>query len=766
MWQVVRAANRTGSLSFLPGISSLTVAGFDHIAWKSVGWNSDTPPAAAVYLGTPGRSRKAVMHLLDSASGVCQAVLKVPMNDAARSAILREADVLVSLATEGFAFAPRLLALDRDRAISSQTVIPGTHGSRRLLPEYLQLLRSLRLPGQVTSIVEHAATLQEQLLWSARSDHDLATLTASLSQLCDADPMPAFWVHGDFAPWNIKHRSDGLLALLDWEDARPGGLPLQDAFHFLHNQDYLFGRRPTSHRKTLVHFASDLGITTAQCRKLEIAYLAHSYLERLAQQQPNHSDFLLDSLRVVLQDGQRSEAPYPVRRNQLQPLPKPVSTPVALRMRSNLLSALITQFNRAQVPYCILSGFEEYPDRIPSDVDLMVHPADMPRVSALLVQAAERCGAQVLQAIQHETSACYFVLAQDAGRQVGFLNPDCCTDYRRRGRLWLRAAPILAARGTFKSFYVPSAPDEFIYYLIKKVLKQSTDAGQMRRLHDLHARAPHDCSNRLLRFWSAPTAAALEQSLVEQDLAWFASNSGHLLTELEASRPVECTLDRFFSAMRRAVALLKRALHPTGMCVIVSGGNEARVWNVANSLQATLEPCFRWTNALPLAEQFCPDSSNDAQRSGWARSLKCLRLLRIALNIRVARMRSTLAICTVHPYEFARGEGPRLSSWFVRLMLRPDLVLVLPSGHSGISTAEHDWLHSLLSLFNRWPVTYLNQSLPTEDIVYHASRAILQWLATRQARRLNPGKGPLTPSEAPFSQGYPEPADLPCVEAD
>src|SRR5664280_3853865 len=144
-WRTVRTANRIGCLSFLPGITSSTVAGFDHIDWTSVGWHSDTPPVPVVYLGTPGPSRKAVIHLLDLSLGVCQAVVKVPINDGARAAILREADVLVSLAAERCTFASRLLSVVRDRGISAQTVVPGAAGYRRLLPEYLQLLRCLRL---------------------------------------------------------------------------------------------------------------------------------------------------------------------------------------------------------------------------------------------------------------------------------------------------------------------------------------------------------------------------------------------------------------------------------------------------------------------------------------------------------------------------------------------------------------------------------------------------------------------------------------------
>jgi hypothetical protein len=763
-WRVVRAASRIGCLSLLPGMTTSTVSGVDSVDWKSVGWNRETPPVPAVYLGTPGPSRKAVVHLLDSASGVCQIIVKVPVDKAAHAAILREADVLVTLAAERCISAPRLLSVDRDRGISAQTVLPGAVGSRRLLPEYLQLLRALRLPDETTSIGKHAATLQEQLLWSAGSDRDLATITAALSNLCDAHPLPAFWVHGDFAPWNIKHRSDGPPALLDWEDAQRGGLPLHDAFHFLHIQDYLFGKQPTSHAEDLDRFAGELGLSTAQCRQLEIAYLAHCYLQRLTQQQPKHSDFLLDTLRVVLEEDQLPAPSISFGRNRLTSPPGPASSPPALHLRSDLFSAVIDQFNRAELPYCILSGYEEYPDRVPSDVDFMVRPADMSRMSALLTQAAERCGARVLQAIQHEISACYFVLAKEGGRQIGFLNPDCCSDYRRRGRLWLRADPILAARRPYNNFYVPSVRDEFIYYLIKKILKRSMHACHLRRLHGLYQRASQDCRDWLHRFWSAHTANALEQALVEQDLSWFVSNNEFLLSELEASCPVERPLARLVSGLRKVAASLRRILQPTGMCVIVAGEDKAQARNIGAALQQSLEPAFRWTSALQIApEPFCRGASNHTRQS---RLVALLKLSRLGPRIRAARMRSTLVICTVDHSEVAVGGKHRLASMFVRLMFRPDLVLVLTLGHPGISDTARGQRNSLPGVLSDCSVSHLDGSRPMEDIVCQASKVILQWLFTRQMRRLSSDKRPSLPLEAPFPEKLTELPDLRCREAE
>jgi hypothetical protein len=747
----------------VPGVATSTVAGFDGIDWTSVGWKSSTKPVAAVYLGTPGPSRKAVIHLLDPSSGICQMIVKVPINETASPAILREADLLVGLDAEGCTFGPRLLSVDRDRGIAAQTFLPGTNGSRRLLPEYLQLLRSLGLTGEMTSIVEHAATLQEQLLWSVDSGGDLASVMAALSQLCDAKPLPAFWVHGDFAPWNIKHASDGAAALLDWEDARRGGLPLHDAFHFLHIQDYLFGKRPTSHARALNHFAGVVGLTASQCRKLEIAYLAHSYLQRLNGHQPRHSLFLLDTLDLVLREGERAPAPsisFP--RNQLAPELTPPSD--LSRLRSDLFSAVIAEFNQAKLPYCILSGYEEYPDRIPSDVDFMVSPADMTRMSTILAQAADRCGARMLQAIQHEPSACYFVLAKEGDGQIGFLNPDVCGDYRRRGRLWLRADAILAARRSFKNFYVPSVPDEFIYYLIKKISKQSLDASQMRRLHRLHELALDECRSWLHKFLSAQTADAVERALVEQDLAWFASNRETLRSELEASRPVERAIHRFVSFFGRMAASLTRVLQPTGMCVLLCGDDRVQVWSIASALQQFLEPAFRWATALQVdSEQSC---RNNAHQTRIAQCVRVLKLSRLAVATRFARLRSTFVICAVDRRGLLPGEGHPSLSRFMPLMFRSDLVLVLTSDRPGICNGASAQLHSSPELLSRRPASYLNGSLSIEENVYQAGRVILQWLSTRQVQRLSSDKASSTPSKAPISDDRTEIADLPCMEAD
>ena len=144
--------------------------------------------------------------------------------------------------------------------ITTQTFVEGRPGSRKLTPEYWRLLRSLLLPGETTTLAEHAEEWAKEI---NRPNYDSAegkNVAAAIDELRDDSPLPACWEHGDFTPWNIKRLADGGCALLDWEDAQRRGLPLQDAYHFLHMQDWLFGGRPRRYAAEGWHEAIEMGV--------------------------------------------------------------------------------------------------------------------------------------------------------------------------------------------------------------------------------------------------------------------------------------------------------------------------------------------------------------------------------------------------------------------------------------------------------------------------------------------------------------------------
>ena len=64
------------------------------------------------------------------------------------------------------------------------------------------------------------------------------------------------------------------------------------------------------------------------------------------------------------------------------------------------------------------------------------------------MRAASAAGASLVQAIQHETTATYFILARADGGQLAYLDVDCYTDYRKDNRTWLLADEVIANRRT------------------------------------------------------------------------------------------------------------------------------------------------------------------------------------------------------------------------------------------------------------------------------------------------------------------------------
>jgi hypothetical protein len=137
----------------------------------------------------------------------------------------------------------------------------------RLTERHLEFLRKLSYLG--TKILPFGETRHWRELkeWS-KSDlsADIPTplgriLNRVLSGDMAAKSMVLHRNHGDFAPWNIKTGNNRLF-VYDWEESRPDGLALTDAFHFLFCQASLVGPWPGAAQMVLRLY----GETEALCR--------------------------------------------------------------------------------------------------------------------------------------------------------------------------------------------------------------------------------------------------------------------------------------------------------------------------------------------------------------------------------------------------------------------------------------------------------------------------------------------------------------------
>ncbi len=263
-----------------------------------------------------------------------------------------------------------------------------------------------------------------------------------------------------------------------------------------------------------------------------------------------------------------------------------------------MLKAFVEELDTSGIAYCVLSGLEKFPEARNSDVDLMVATTAFERIAGLLRNAAERCGALLVQAMQHETTACYFVLAKRIGRSVAYLHPDCCSDYRREGRLWMRANEALANRTLRGNFFIPSIADEFHYYLIKKVLKQSIDESELERLAELYVSSPSECCSRVRRLWTESRTRELASAIERRDIAWMRGHLEALRKELLASRRQEGPIRVAVQLSREWRRRFERVAAPSGFAVGICGGTAQSRVETSSSLENALRPAFRRTKVM------------------------------------------------------------------------------------------------------------------------------------------------------------------------
>jgi hypothetical protein len=206
----------------------------------------------------------------------------------------------------------------------------------------------------------------------------------------------------------------------------------------------------------------------------------------------------------------------------------------------------------------------------------------------------------LVQAIQHETAATYFAVAKQQGDAVGFLHPDCTTDYRRKGRLWSISAELLRGRRRAEEGYFRPAPDiDFKYYLIKQVLKQKPCNTQWIKLLTLCEAADHP---REALSWCRPeTAAQVEQALLHHDRDLFTSLLPHIGYELDGVARGESVFARTSAFARDGARVIGRIAHPTGLFVQMTGGSPEERARLSRNLAQTLAPAFRRTSVVASA---------------------------------------------------------------------------------------------------------------------------------------------------------------------
>jgi thymidylate kinase len=250
-----------------------------------------------------------------------------------------------------------------------------------------------------------------------------------------------------------------------------------------------------------------------------------------------------------------------------------------------------------RLSYCILHGWQPWPQASPSDVDIATTADDLGRLEETL--RCGRCG-RLVQLLQHEASGYYFVLAAPHGQAMRFIALDVATDYRCGGRIFFSAQDLLRHRRWVNGLWVAAPQMELAYLLVKKISKRVLPEHQKSNLRALCSSLGEEAYTTGRRLLGARWGTLVIDWLVRSDWMTFERHLPRLRRMLrwQAAKRDPLGLVRYWLSDARR--WWRRWSYPTGLCVAVLGPDGAGKSTLVNRLGEDLLGAFRRTAVFHL----------------------------------------------------------------------------------------------------------------------------------------------------------------------
>jgi len=434
-----------------------------------------------------------------------------------------------------------------------------------------------------------------------------------------------------------------------------------------------------------------------------------------------------------------------------------------------VLKAFFDYLEKIKVKYCVMGRSEELPNKITSDIDIVIDPDSLDVFHQHIFNFCRQNNLKFVQLLQHEQSAYYYVLAwKNKDKNHIYLHPDICSNFLRNGQKFLTAKEILSERtpgrdktGVNKGFFVAAPPKEFIYYLLKKVDKQTLNNDHGKHLSAVWAKAPDECNKEIERFWPDNCSDLLRRATREGDWEEVRQNLPTLKKSLFSKLPVSS----FGTRGREFFRVLKRILHPTGLHVAFLGPDGSGKSSVINRVIPDLAPAFFRTFSFHLRPRFGGKKGGDhpvINPHGQDPRSLALSIAKIfyfwfdylagwLVDVRPKTVRSTLVLfdryyhdILVDPKRYRYGGPMWLVRWVGKLIPKPDLWILLDApgevsqerkqevSYEETIRQRNEYLKLVKSMKNS---VVVDSSKTLDDVVADVNAIILNFMAERTEKR-------------------------------
>lgn len=445
----------------------------------------------------------------------------------------------------------------------------------------------------------------------------------------------------------------------------------------------------------------------------------------------------------------------------MNPTARTISSSTTTPKRWEALRELCKHFDRRGISYGILGDLDLLRLGLESDVDIVVSSSALPHLRLELDRFARTIGARLIQTIQHEPTAFFFVFSLDEAGEI-LLQVDLCSDYYRQGRRFLCAADLLKDRhcvvlDSWTSVRVPAPAAAFIYYLLKKVEKGELDGEHGNYLSAQWELDPEGAARQVERFWPPEEVRRIAGSAVSGRWGIVRESLPHLRRTLRTTR-------------RRGLAEVqrrwRRIRQPAGFWVAFLGPDGSGKSTVIHAVGTRLRGAFWKTDEYHLRPHVgsrlsdqvpVTDPHGRLPRTRAASYAKLIYYLLdyyvgYAIRVRPQLTRATLVLfdrflpdILADPLRYRYRGSTLLCRLAVRSIPQPDLYVVLDAPvdvlHARKREIEREesrrQREAYRALARDLPNGYLvDAARPLDEVVADVSRLIVTHLADRQARQI------------------------------
>jgi thymidylate kinase len=439
-----------------------------------------------------------------------------------------------------------------------------------------------------------------------------------------------------------------------------------------------------------------------------------------------------------------------------------------------ILDGLFESFERLDIPYCVLHGYETLPESAPSDVDIAIDPKQKEAIDAIIYRLAAETGSVVTQKLYYDIPHCYYyVICHASDNKIDIVQLDFLIDHIGINKYFFTSEELIKRRKRFKTFYIPETSTEAIYLLLKKLVKAKFYREHRIKLKELYLEESTDIENKIVLYFGGEKLPLIKNIILENEEVR-KEDVRHLQKSFQRRNiGILKKTQRMFWLARR---FLYRIKNPTGMFVVILSPDGGGKTSVSRGIIHELTKSFRRTRYLYWRPGLLPElrdllkfrfktveartNPDPHGRIEQGRFVSFVRFLYYAsdyilgyFKVRFLRTITTLIVMDRYYYDFLidkKRYGFRVPDWVPRMLSRmipkPDLVIYLDNDAEDIYARKQelslDELRRQVEAFRKLsrslPCAYtINTKKSLEEVIHESSAVIIQEKARKLKGLLN-----------------------------